>query len=192
MKQILVIDAHPAQTSLCSALAKAYATGASVAKASTNTICLRDLQFDPVLHEGYAKRQDWEPDLKALWQSIIQADHICFIYPTWWGGHPALLQGIFERVFLPGKVARYHEKGSGWDKLLSSKTSQIITTMDTQYWYYRLINRNCGIKRVKQTILEFTGMKTQVCAFGKVKDSSQSKRESWIKKVEKLGLTAAG
>ncbi|MCP4181940.1 MAG: NAD(P)H-dependent oxidoreductase [Hyphomicrobiales bacterium] len=191
MKQILVIDAHPTSTSLCSALAKAYCVGASNTGTNVQTICLRDLEFDPILHEGYSQRQEWEPDLSKVWEAIQQANHLCFVYPTWWGGHPALLQGLFERVFLPGKAFKYHETGSGWDKLLAGRSAEVLTTMDSPYWYYRLINRNGGIHRIKKTILEFVGMKTKVHVFDNVRNSSQSKRERWIEKVEKIGTAIA-
>jgi putative NADPH-quinone reductase len=191
MKHILIIDAHPASTSLCSALVESYVAGASGKGVDVREVHLRDLEFDPILHEGYNHRQQWEPDLENVWQAIEQADHMVFVFPTWWGGHPALLQGFFERVFLPGKVAEFHEKGSGWDRLLVGKTAQIITTMDTPYWYYRCFNRDCGIRRVKQTILEFTGLKVQVQAFGGVNGSDQHTREKWLEKAGRLGATAA-
>ena len=191
MKQILIIDAHPAATSLCSALVERYSAAALDNRAEVREVHLRDLQFDPILHEGYEQRQDWEPDLLSTWQLFEWASHIVFVYPTWWGGHPALLQGFFERVFLPGKVATFHENDSGWDKLLLGKTAQIITTMDTPYWYYRTFYLNCGIRHVKQTILEFTGLKVRVQVFGNVKFSKQKTREKWLKKAAQLGAAAA-
>ena len=191
MKKILVIDAHPASTCLCSALVSAYVDGADSKNAEVREVHLRDLAFDPVLHEGYRVEQEWEPDLQEVWQLVEWAGHICIVYPTWWGGHPALLQGFFERVFLPGKVARFHEKGSGHDKLLAGRTADLLTTMDTPYWYYRCFNKNCGIRRIKQTILEFTGLETRVHAFGGVIKSDQQKREKWIEKAGKLGGRAA-
>lgn len=190
MKQILVIDAHPGSDSLCSALAAAYSAGATGMGAEVERIDLRDLEFDPVLHEGYKQEQTWEPDLKRAWQAIEGAAHICFVYPTWWGGHPALMQGFIERVFLPGKVMDYHEDGT-WDRLLSGRTADLITTMDSPPWYYRWINRNCGLRRVKQTIMEFTGIKTRAHAFGSVIKSELSGREKWLQAVEKIGMAAA-
>ncbi len=190
MKRILVIDAHPGTDSLCSALAAAFTAGATAKGAEVERVDLRDLEFDPILHEGYKQEQAWEPDLQKAWQAIEQAAHICIVYPTWWGGHPALMQGFIERVFLPGRVANFKEDGS-WDRLLTGRTADLITTMDTPPWYYRWINRNCGLVRVRQTIMEFTGVKTRAHAFGSVIKSNQSTREKWLQAAERIGAEAA-
>jgi putative NADPH-quinone reductase len=190
MKRILVIDAHPGSESFCSALASAYSAGAAATGAEVERIDLRDLEFDPILHEGYKQEQAWERDLQLAWEAIEQAAHICIVYPTWWGGHPALMQGFIERVFWPGKVINYHEDGS-WDRLLTGRTADLITTMDTPPWYYRWINRNCGLRRVKQTIMEFTGVKTRTHAFGSVLKSEPSTREQWLQAAESIGAAAA-
>ncbi len=190
MKNILVIDAHPGTDSFCSALAAAFTAGATAQGAEVKTIALRDLEFDPILHGGYKQEQVWELDLQMAWDAIERAEHICFVYPTWWGGHPALMQGFIERVFLPGKVARYHDDLT-WDRLLKGRSADLITTMDTPVWYYRWINRNCGLRRVKQTIMEFTGVKTRVHAFGSVIKSKPSARERWLQAAERIGAAAA-
>jgi putative NADPH-quinone reductase len=190
MKQILVIDAHPGTNSLCTAIATAYSAGATAMGAEVNTTVLRDLEFDPMLHGGYEQEQAWEPDLKLAWHDIEEANHICIVYPTWWGGHPALLQGFFERILQPGKAFNYHEDGT-IDKLLAGRTADVITTMDTPPWYYRWINRSCGLRRIKQTILELIGIKTRTHIFGSVLKSNQSTRNGWLKSAEQMGATAA-
>lgn len=191
MKNILIIDAHPASSSLCSALVASFRDGAVDRTADVHEIRLRDLAFDPVLHEGYNRRQAWEPGLKQAWADIQWADHLCFVFPTWWGGHPALLQGFFERVFLPGKVVRFPETGHAFDRLMCGKTAQVLTTMDTPVWYDRWVYGRCGVRRVKQTILEFTGMKTRFHVFGGVKGSSDAQRQRWIAEAKMLGARAA-
>jgi putative NADPH-quinone reductase len=190
MKQILVIDAHPAPDSLCSAIAEAYTTGATAMGAEVEMIVLRNLTFDPMRHGGYEQEQTWEPDLQRAWHAIQRATHICIVYPTWWGGHPALLQGFFERILQPGKAFHYHEDGT-IDKLLAGRTADLITTMDTPPWYYRLINRSCGLRRIKQTILELVGIKTRTHIFGSVLKSNQSIRKGWLQSAEHMGATAA-
>lgn len=191
-KRILVIDAHPAADRFCSALAERYAAAAAGAGADVETIALRDLAFDPILHRGYGPRQDWEPDLERIFAAIEHAEHICFVYPTWWGGHPALLQGFFERVFLPGKTFRYHADDPYWDKLLAGRSADVLTTMDSPGWYYRFVNRNGGINRIRKTILEFVGLETKVTVFDRVKYSDEKKRAGWLDRAAALGRRVAG
>ena len=92
-KRILVILGHPVKDSLCGALAESYANGAKSAGNEVRFISLSDLSFDPILHNGYAKVQEFEPDLVYAKETITWAEHIVFSYPIWWGAMPALLKG---------------------------------------------------------------------------------------------------
>ncbi|AJE47060.1 NAD(P)H-dependent oxidoreductase [Celeribacter indicus] len=190
-RRILILDAHPGTGRFSTALAARYAQGVRAAGGELREIALRDLAFDPILHEGYAVVQPLEPDLERAFDELLRADHVAFFYPTWWGGHPALLQGFFERVFLPGKAFRYHEKDPFWDKLLKGRSAEIVTTMDTPGFYYRLVYRNSGLTRIRKTILEFTGMRTRVHAIGNLRGKSAAQRERLLARAEALGRRAA-
>jgi NAD(P)H dehydrogenase (quinone) len=81
-------------------------------------------------------RKIYEPEgdvLKAQ-ELITWANHLVFVYPTWWAGLPALLRLFFEMVFSPGFAFKYHDRMGkkivGWDKLLTGKSARIISTMD--------------------------------------------------------------
>jgi multimeric flavodoxin WrbA len=101
MKKILIINGHPDKESLCTEFAKSYKAGAEKSSADCTLINLIDLNFDPILYYGYRKRTELEPDLLKVQQDILNADHLVFVYPTWWGTYPALLKGFIDRVFLP-------------------------------------------------------------------------------------------
>jgi putative NADPH-quinone reductase len=190
--RILLIDAHPNADSFCNALADAYVEGASAEDgADVQVLRLRDLKFEPVLRQCKPPFQEWEPDLEAAWEDIVAASHICLVYPNWWGGHPALLQGFFERVFLPGKAFKFHEDCNGWDRLLSGRSCDIITTMDTPLLINRLVYRSAGILRVKKTITEFVGLKTRVHVFAGISKSTAAKRAKWLAKAKELGKSSA-
>ena len=139
MKKILIIDGHPNPESFNAALSHAYLEGAEKqGDTMVNVLALRELNFDLVLHYGYQKRTNLEPDLLRAQQLLREADHTVWIYPTWWGGMPALLKGFIDRVFLPGFSFQYRENSQLWDKLMKGKTARVITTMDAPVWYYRL------------------------------------------------------
>lgn len=191
-KTLLVIDAHPASgNTFCGALLSAYEDAARAAGATVKRLVLRDLAFDPVRRKGYGVEEEWEPDLAEAWRLIEAADHLCFAYPTWWGGHPALLEGFFERVFVNGKAFRYHDNDPWWDKLLAGKTADVLTTMDTPPLYYWLVYRNCGLTRVGKTILGYVGIKPRLHAFGAIRSSTEKKRARWLAKAAALGAAAA-
>ena len=191
VKKILIIQGHPAEQSLCEALAKEYEQGAQESGNTVRILTVRDLKFDPVLHEGYKVIQPLEADLILAQNEIKSADHIVIIFPTWWGGMPALLKGFIDRVFLPGFAFKSHQGSLGWDKLLKGKSAHIITTMDTPPWYFRVFYRDAGINQMKRTILQYCGVDpVKVTRIGRVKDTTDAWKNAWLAKVKVFGRNA--
>lgn len=187
-KQITIIQGHPAKQSFCGSLAAKYVQGAAEAGHDVRTIVVRDLAFDPILHEGYRVIQTLEPDLARAQEDIRWAGHIVVIYPTWWGGAPALLKGFIDRVFLPGFAFKYREGSPWWDKYLTGKTAHILTTMDTPPWYYRIVYRDAGINQMRRAFLEYCGIEpVRVTRIGRVKDASDAWRQAWLLKARAFG-----
>lgn len=188
MKKILVINGHPDHQSLNSALARAYSEGAAAAGASVEEINISELSFNPNLQFGYRKRTELESDLVTSWDKIIQADHLVWIHPVWWGGMPAMMKGFIDRLFLPGRAFEYRANSIFWKKLLKGKTAHIITTLDQPGWYYWLKYGRPSVNQLKRSVLEFCGVSpVTVSCFGIVKTSSAEQRELWIKQVEAKG-----
>jgi putative NADPH-quinone reductase len=191
VKKILVIHGHPAEQSLCEALAKEYEQGALESGNTVRTLVIRNLEFDPILHEGYKVIQPLEADLILAQNEIKSADHIVIIFPTWWGGMPALLKGFIDRAFLPGFAFKYHQGSPWWDKLLKGKSAHIIATMDTPPWYFRLFYRDAGINQMKRAVLQYCGVNpVQVTRIGRVKDTTDAWKNAWLSKVRIFGRSA--
>lgn len=190
MKNILIINGHPASKSYIHALQEAYKSGAESAGYSVEEVTLSEMDFSPILQYGYRKRTELEPDLLKAWEKMQKAEHWVWIYPTWWGGMPALLRGFIERIFLPGLAFEYQEKSPFPKQLLKGKTSEIITTMDTPVWYYKLIYRNAGVSILKKCVLGFCGVKNKrVTYLAVVKTSTEEKRNEWLLAVKRLGMS---
>ncbi|WP_263138704.1 NAD(P)H-dependent oxidoreductase [Pseudomonas sp. RIT-PI-AD] len=190
-KNILVILGHPSSDSLCAHLADAYVSGATQAGHQVRQIRLGDLAFDPILHEGYKKIQPLEPDLVQAQEAITWANHLVFVYPTWWGAMPALLKGFFDRIFLPGFAFKYRDNSKFWDRLLAGRSAHLLVTMDTPPWYYRWVFRMPGHNQMKKTILEFSGIKpVKVSNFGPILGSTQKQKENWTAQVLDYGRHA--
>ena len=195
MKKILLIDGHPDETRLTSALMSAYRSGAEEAGYQVSQIVIRELAFEPNLQFGYKQRLELEPDLLAAIDAIKTCDHMVWVHPVWWGGLPALLKGFIDRTFLPSIMFDHNEaklSGMGWDGYLEGKSARIIATMDTPKILYRLLYSAPSVNQLKKTTLEFCGVKpVKVTQFAPVKGSTQEKRESWIKTAYMLGLKGA-
>lgn len=188
VKNVLIINGHPNKASFCHALQESYKEGAVSAGYVVEEIALSEMDFSPNLRFGYSKRTELEPDLLTAWEKIQRADHLVWIFPAWWAGMPALLKGFVDRLFLPGFAFEYQEKSPFPKPLLKGKTSEIIITMDTPVWYYKLVYKNCGVHMLKKCVLDFCGVKNKrVTYLTAVKDSTQEKREGWLRLLKSLG-----
>ena len=190
-KNILVILGHPDKNSFCGSLAKAYIDSAMANGSEVRELQLGELNFDPILWEGYKKIQELEPDLVKAQELILWSNHIVFVYPNWWGTMAAVMKGFFDRVLLPGFAFKYRKDSPMWDKLLSGRTAHLMVTMDTPPWYYRWIYHRPGHNEMKRTILGFCGIKVvKISEFALIKGSSQQQREKWITRAKDLGSKA--
>lgn len=191
VKRVLIIQGHPAGQSLCAALAQEYLQGAQESGHKVHILNIRELQFDPILHEGYNLIQPLEEDLIWAQNEIKSADHIVVIFPIWWGGMPALLKGFIDRVFLPGFAFKYRQGSPWWDKYLKGKSAHVIATMDTPPWYFRIFYRDAGINQIKRTILQFCGVDAvKVTRVGRVKDAPLRWKQAWLTKARHFGRAA--
>lgn len=187
--KVLVILAHPRVESLNGALAAAYAEAAAES-AEVRQLNLAELEFDLNLHVAYAdnKAQPLEPGLQRAQADIRWADHLVFVYPSWWGTMPALLKGFIDRTFLPGFAFRYQQGKAIPDKLLKGKTARLMVTMDTPSWWNRFVYRAAGHNAMKHAVLKFSGVSpVKLTEFAGVRGSSPAKRERWLQKAKRIG-----
>lgn len=193
MKKILIINGHPNAKSYCAALCDAYLRGAIKSGHEVVLLNLHELKFDLNFNGSYTelKTQTVEKDLIFAQEKITRADHLVIVHPVWWGSVPALLKGFFDKTLLPGFAFQYRKGSAFWDKLLSNKTASIIYTADTPPWFYHIFFRAPSVNMLRQRILGFCGIKTiSVTGIGPIRKSTQSFRETWLLKIEKLGILA--
>lgn len=189
---ILVINGHPDPESFCAALSEAYIQGAADSGAEVRYLDLGKLKFDPILKYGYRQRTELETDLIEAQELIRWANHLVFVYPTWWGAMPALLKGFIDRVFLPGFAFKYRKDSPLWDKLLTGKSAHLIVTMDTPSWYNRWINRHAGHNVMKRNILQFCGITpVRITEITPIKPSAKEQRAKWLEQVKRQGSKRA-
>lgn len=135
---VLVINGHPREDSLSTALMEAYIAGAHEAAATIQTLIVSRLHFDLNVSHPPPHHQYMKSDIRKAQELIHWAAHLVFIYPTWWGTMPALLKGFIDRVFISGFAFEETEAGTGYEPLLRGKTAEIFTTMDTPLLVYQL------------------------------------------------------
>lgn len=185
---VLVILGHPRTDSLCGALADAYGKGAREAGAEVRRLDLAVLDFDPHVHTVSPNQQALEPDIRRARDLIAWAEHLVFVYPTWWGTMPALLKGFLDRTMTPGFAFRTCEGGTGFQGMLNGRSAQLITTMDTPPLIHRLIYRQPGRNAMARATLGFCGVRpVRSLACGPVKDASLQQRQQWLGQAQRQG-----
>jgi putative NADPH-quinone reductase len=103
---ILVLYAHPVDTSYNAALHRLIVERLTVAGHQIDDFDLYAEDFDPRLtrqerlayHDERNDRDPADPYVKRL----LAADALVLSFPVWNYGYPAILKGFFDRVFLPG------------------------------------------------------------------------------------------
>ncbi|MDQ2803410.1 MAG: NAD(P)H-dependent oxidoreductase, partial [Pseudomonadota bacterium] len=186
--RVLLLLAHPRRTSLCGALADAYAEGARSAGIDFRRGNLAALRFEPNVTTISPRDQFCEDDIRSAMEAIAWADHLVIVFPTWWGTMPALLKAFLDRVMVPGFAFADREDGEGWEKLLSGRSAHLLTTMDTPPWVYRWIYGAPGLNGLAKATLGFCGIApVRRTIFGPVKGSNEAARDRWIAQARQLG-----
>jgi putative NADPH-quinone reductase/1,4-dihydroxy-2-naphthoate octaprenyltransferase len=188
---ILVILGHPRKESFCSALADAYIAGAEASGAAIKYLKLTDMEFSLHVTNPHINSQTIEPDLLLARNYILWAQHLVFIYPTWWSTMPSLLKGFLDRVLTPGFAFEERTHKYEWEKLLKGRSAQLITTLDTPLWVYQWIYKAPGKHAMKIGILGYCGISpVRSLAFSSIKYSTASQRSRWLERTRKEGQKA--
>ncbi|MEJ8569850.1 NAD(P)H-dependent oxidoreductase [Microbaculum marinum] len=187
--RVLLILAHPrGSASLCGAMLDAYSRGARKAGCEVRELELARTRFDRDVTTPSPRDQVLEADLVAAKTAIEWADHIVFVYPTWWGTYPALLKAFLDRILVPGWAFEDISGGTGFEGLLDGRTAELITTMDTPGPVYSFLYRAPGRHAMAAATLGFCGIAvTRHTRFGPVKGSTEQQRIRWIDEAERLG-----
>jgi NAD(P)H dehydrogenase (quinone) len=113
--RVLVVFAHPLETSFVSAL---HARVVEILRAGPHVVDDLDLyaeRFDPVMsREGllhYVDPSANTREVEGYVERLRAAEALVLVFPVWFDGLPAILQGYFQRVFLPGVSTRIDEEG---------------------------------------------------------------------------------
>ena len=191
MTRIAIVVGHARKDTYCEALGEAYRKGAEAAGHETRLFILSKMRFDPILHEGFSKVQELEPDLKAAQEAIGWADHLVIVFPLWFGTLPAILKGFIERVFQPGFAIEGSIKRGTYRAALKGKSAHIVMTMGMPGLIYRWYYGAYCLKMLKRNIRSFVGFApVRSTIHGMVENVSTNTRAEWLAAAEAAGRSA--
>jgi len=192
-KKIFVLVGHPDSESLSGELATHYVYGAEEAGHEVRRTNLGQLQFDPILHKAYKEIQPLEPDLLKIQEDIKWAEHIVIVYPAWWSTMPALLKGMFDRMWLPGFAYSFYKagifKGLLWHPHLKGKTARVFVLSDSPPIMARIIFGDTT-NEIRKGILWFSGVHARIRKCGPMKFLSDRRALRWKERFDRWGRKA--
>jgi len=194
-KKIVILLGHPdSGETLSREVVRIYKEAAQAQGHKVKVFKLGDMDFDPILHKGYKTIQPLEPGLVKFQKALNWCDHFVIVYPNWWCTMPALLKGLFDRMWLPGFAFGFYKTGmmghfNLWKRKMKGKTARVFVLSATQPFIIWLMFGDYT-NEIKRGVLWFAGFKTKVTHFGPSEKAPQWLKNNWFRKVQKLGRLA--
>lgn len=190
-KKVFILLGHPDRSTKSGKYADIYEKGAREAGHEIRRINIGELNFDPLLHKGYKEIQELEPDLVRAQEAFTWADHIAIFYPNWWCTMPAILKGMFDRMFLPGFAFKFNkEKDYAWEKLLSGRSARVVITALAHPLYIRFKFGDCT-NEISKAILGFSGIDpVRVKILGPCHKVTEKTKKEWEEEIYEYGVKA--
>lgn len=132
----------PHDRSFSAALLAAAARGLERAGHTVDTIDLMADGFDPVMSRAdlvaWRTRTTTDAVVADYQRRLAAADHVVFVFPTWWMSMPALTKGFLDRVLSKGFAFEEPKPGGAIVRTLTRlKGVTVLTPMTTRFGLYR-------------------------------------------------------
>ncbi len=188
--RVLVVFCHPVPDSFGAACRDRALAGLA---AGGHEVRLTDLYgdgFEPAmsLPERQAHAEPGvAPELQRYADDLAWADTLVLVYPTWWGGQPAMLKGWIDRVWVAG-VAWELPAGSAVLRPLLGNVRRIVVV--TTHGSSKLVNAlqgEGGKRTVFRSIRLMCSPRTRTtwCAMYGLDRATATDREQFLDRVER-------
>jgi putative NADPH-quinone reductase len=143
----LVVLAHPCQDSFTHSVAQAAVRGLSNGGHTVDLLDLYAEGFVPSM--STEERRAYHSDDPVVDEQVQQhidrmlaAELLVFVYPTWWSGLPAMVQGWLQRVMVPGVGFVFDDEGKVRPGLTHVRRIVGVSTYGSPWWYVKAVNDN--------------------------------------------------
>lgn len=186
----VLISAHPCADSYTGAIATAARRGLESSGHTVTHLDLYAIDFVAAMtrqeHVAY-QAQEPAPDatVREHGELVRDAQLLVFVYPTWWGGPPAVLKGWLERVMVPGVAFTFDGAGRVRPGLTNVKRIVGVSTYGSPWTYVKLLNDN-GRRMLMRALRMVCGRRTGTTWLGlySVDTSGANERAAFLDRVE--------
>lgn len=188
---VMMVTAHPQPDSFTAAVAAAARRGMRRSGHSVVELDLYAIGFVPAMSRAErAAYHDATPLIDPMTvehaRQVRQAQALVFVYPTWWGGPPAVLRGWLERVLVPGVAFRFDEHGKVVPALTNVRRIVGISTYGSPRRYVRLMSDG-GRRMLRRALRMNCGWRasTRWLAMYSTDTSTAAERAAFLERVER-------
>src|SRR5687768_8171119 len=186
----VLVSAHPCTDSYTCAIASAALRGLEKSGHDVTHLDLYGLDFVTAMtkeeHDAY-RTQEPAPDamVREHGEIVRNAGLLVFVYPTWWGGPPAVLKGWLERVLVPGVGFTFDASGRVQPGLTGVQRIVGVSTYGSPWTYVKLVNDN-GRRMLMRALKMVCGRTTGTTWIGlySVDTAGVNERAAFLDRVE--------
>ena len=187
--RVLVVYAHPVETSFGAAVHGALLSGLAKAGHQVDDCDLNVEGFDPVMtrqdrldyHDVSINRARVAPYVERL----LAAEALALSFPVWNMGFPAVLKGFVDKVFLPGVSFTLNERGDYRACLNNIKRLGVACTYGGDRWRTFLAGDPCRRFVTRSLRHSCGGARCDYVALHDMNHTRADRRDAFLSRVER-------
>jgi len=186
--RVLVLFAHPVETSFAAALHKTTVDGLRAAGHDVDDCDLYAEGFNPVMSReerlNYHNEEVCTKPVQEHVDRLRAAEGLVLNFPVWNFGYPAILKGFFDRVFLPG-VSFELRNGKLWPILHNIRRLAAVVTYGGHRWRALLMGDppRKAVKRVIRAQINPAAPRMRYLALYDMNRNDEAARRAFLERV---------
>ncbi len=187
--RVLVVYCHPNPESLVAAARDRALTGLKTAEHEVRLTDLYADGFEPAMSAD-ERLTHAEPgvgsELQSYADDLAWAQALVLVYPTWWGGQPAMLKGWIDRVWVAGVAWELPEGATVLKPRLSNLRRIVVVTTHGSSKLINSLQGEPGKRTATRSIRAMCSKRTRTtwCALYGLDSTDESRRQAFLDRVE--------
>jgi len=185
-----VVYCHPLQTSFLAAARDRVLAGLAAAGHEVRVTDLYADNFRPELsaweRTHHLDPPETKPEIAEYADNLRWCDALVLVYPTWWGGQPAMLKGWIDRVWVAGVAYELPPGAIRIRPLLRNIRRLVVVTTHGSSKLINVAQGESGKRVVTRAlrVLCHRRARTKWIAFYGIDRASDSDRSQFLDRVE--------